>query len=156
MIGSLGTILFDTPVPKWDLFIIDPWLKPCLKPFGFSIAIGSDDSTHIHPRKLTWYWKIHISNRRYIFKWWSFHCHLSFWGGNLEKQNQELPRNKIYCHACDSWIIEGNRTVAKWQEVISLLQRFPHKKLLYEWNGTLVNQQKLKGISWNLATSPGS
>lgn len=28
----------------------------------------------------TWHWKIPVSNRRYILKWWSFHCHISFRG----------------------------------------------------------------------------
>ena len=37
----------------------------------------------LHPGKLTWQWKITIFNRRYIFKWLFFHCHLSFRGGIL-------------------------------------------------------------------------
>ena len=32
------------------------------------------------PEKLTYHWKITILNRRYIFKWLFFHCHVSFWG----------------------------------------------------------------------------
>ena len=32
------------------------------------------------PWKLTWHWKIPIFNRKYIFKWWSFHRHVSFLG----------------------------------------------------------------------------
>ena len=28
--------------------------------------------------KLTWHWKIPIFNRKYIFKWWMFHCHVNF------------------------------------------------------------------------------
>jgi len=35
----------------------------------------------IHTWKLTWHWKITICNRKYIFKWWIFHCHVSFRGG---------------------------------------------------------------------------
>ena len=37
----------------------------------------------IHPWKLTWHWKNPIFNRKYIFKWWIFHCHASlfFWEG---------------------------------------------------------------------------
>ena len=34
----------------------------------------------VHPWKLTWHWKIPIFNRKYIFKWWIFHCHVSFLG----------------------------------------------------------------------------
>ena len=26
--------------------------------------------------KLTWQWKFTFSNRKYIFKWWIFHCHV--------------------------------------------------------------------------------
>ncbi len=32
------------------------------------------------PKKLTWQWKITILNRGHIFKWWVFHCHVSFPG----------------------------------------------------------------------------
>ena len=32
----------------------------------------------LHPWKLTWHWKITIFNRQYIFKWWVFHCYVSF------------------------------------------------------------------------------
>ena len=35
---------------------------------------------NLHPWKLTWHWKIPIFNRKYIFKWWIFHCHVSFLG----------------------------------------------------------------------------
>ena len=38
---------------------------------------------YIHPWKLTWHWKNPIFNRKYIFKWWIFHCHVSFRGGTL-------------------------------------------------------------------------
>ena len=27
--------------------------------------------------KLTWQWKFTFSNRKYIFKWWIFHCYVS-------------------------------------------------------------------------------
>ena len=36
----------------------------------------------IHSWKPTWHWKISIFNRKYIFKWWIFHRHVSFRGGN--------------------------------------------------------------------------
>ena len=52
----------------------------------------------LHPRKLTWHWKITIFNRKYIFKWWSFHCHVSLPEGRCfslvdggEKKNQGSP-----------------------------------------------------------------
>ena len=37
----------------------------------------------IHPRKLTWHWKITIDNRRYIFKWLFYHCNVSFRGCSI-------------------------------------------------------------------------
>ena len=37
-------------------------------------------ATKLHPWKLTWHWKIPILNRKYIFKSWIFHCHVSFRG----------------------------------------------------------------------------
>ena len=36
-----------------------------------------------HPWKPTWCWKIPMFYRKYIFKWWIFHCHVSFQGGTL-------------------------------------------------------------------------
>ncbi len=32
---------------------------------------------HVLPcQKLTWQWKIPLFNRKYILKWWNFHCHV--------------------------------------------------------------------------------
>ena len=45
--------------------------------------------TELHPWKPTWHWKIPIFNRKYIFKWWMFYCHVSFRGGK-ESQDQIL------------------------------------------------------------------
>ena len=33
--------------------------------------------------KLTWQWKFTFSNRKYIFKWWIFHCHVRLPEGNI-------------------------------------------------------------------------
>ena len=33
-----------------------------------------------NPWKLTWHWKIPIFNRKCIFNWWIFQCHVSFFG----------------------------------------------------------------------------
>ena len=52
-------------------------------------------SRGLHPWKLTWHWKITIFNRKYIFKWWIFHCHVSFREGILQpKRLQVLARPK--------------------------------------------------------------
>ena len=48
-------------------------LPTCWKPTGYPLAV--------HPWKLTWHSKIPMFNRKYIFKFWIFHCHLSFFGG---------------------------------------------------------------------------
>ena len=36
----------------------------------------------IHTRKVSWHRKMPIVNRKYIFKWMIFHCHVSFRVGN--------------------------------------------------------------------------
>ena len=41
-----------------------------------------DGKGRLHPWKLTWHWKIPIFNRKCVFKWWMFYCHVSFRGGN--------------------------------------------------------------------------
>ena len=49
----------------------------------------------LHPWKPTWHWKIPIFNRKYIFKWWIFHCHVSFRGGKKntkQKTCHKLPK----------------------------------------------------------------
>ncbi len=35
----------------------------------------------VHPWKLTLQWKLPMFKRKYMFKWWIFHCHVSFRGG---------------------------------------------------------------------------
>ena len=46
--------------------------------------------------KLTWHWKIAMFNRKYIFKWWIFHCHVSFRGGISWKCLAFNPSNPSY------------------------------------------------------------
>ena len=45
---------------------------------------------HITPGKLTWHWKIAMFNRKYIFKWWIFHCHVSLRGVYVQLQTISL------------------------------------------------------------------
>ncbi len=51
---------------------------------------------HVHrktnPRKLTWQWKLPIFNRKYIFKWLIFQCHVSFQGC--------IEKNTIFLVVC--------------------------------------------------------
>ena len=42
------------------------------------------------PLKTNMTWKIPIFNRRYIFKRWMFHCHVSFRGGNRKCLKRSL------------------------------------------------------------------
>ena len=58
----------------------------------------------IHTWKLTWHWKITICNRKYIFKWWIFHCHVSFRGvtGIIT-----VPSSSWRCASCYLPSIDG-------------------------------------------------
>ena len=89
--------------PSPGLSSLGPWARPApgLQRFGPSRGNstlqrnnGDMDATWFswcknswdvdeHPWKLIWRWKISIFNRKYIFKWWIFRCHISFWGGNI-------------------------------------------------------------------------
>ena len=54
------------------------------RPLGETDEAMVKRSKEVHSRKLTWQWKITIfKNRRYIFKWSIFHCHLRFREGNF-------------------------------------------------------------------------
>ena len=48
---------------------------------------------HSYSWKVTWHWKIPIFNRKYIFKWWIFHCHVR---GEISKLDelQEIKGTK--------------------------------------------------------------
>ena len=68
----------------------------------FMFVCGESILVNFFQPKLTplktneWHWKIPIFNRKYIFKWWRFHCHISFLGGTLLKpcplELKESPR----------------------------------------------------------------
>ena len=48
------------------------------------------------PKKLRRQWKIPIFNRKYIFQWLMFHCHVSFRGSNsIKKINSKQIFQKI-------------------------------------------------------------
>ena len=38
--------------------------------------------------KLTWQWKSTFSNRKYIFKWWIFHCYVSLLEGIISYETK--------------------------------------------------------------------
>ena len=51
-----------------------------IKPIHTVVSCSAGNQC-IHPWKLTSHWKLPMFNRKYIFKWWMFHCHLIFRGG---------------------------------------------------------------------------
>ena len=56
----------------------------------------------IHPWKLTWHWKILIFNRKYIFNWFFFHCHVSFPGCNYFFNTHNTPTHeRCFSLNCD-------------------------------------------------------
>ena len=59
------------PPTSWS---IGRWVEPGLNVGEGAFLLGAPLKT-----KMTG-WEITIFNRRYIFKWLFFHCHVSFWG----------------------------------------------------------------------------
>ena len=80
----------------WEFPTISPWSMK-LSAFGASWTLFRKRLLLdlIHPWKLTWHWKIPIFNRKYIFKWWVFHCHVSFRGGRFVQTNGVSKRNSF-------------------------------------------------------------
>ena len=46
-----------------------------------NVLNGESLTKDIPSLKLTWHWKFTFSNRKYIFKWWIFHCYVSLLEG---------------------------------------------------------------------------
>ena len=61
------------------------WRCPLSQSYPGKPPKVKDQNEHLL-RKLTWQWKITRFNRRYIFKWLSFHCHVSFRGVHTKIQ----------------------------------------------------------------------
>ena len=59
-----------------------------------SLGIYFRWGSKIHPWKPTWHWKIPMFNNKYIFKWWMFHCHVSFRGGRFWRGVYQLGPKK--------------------------------------------------------------
>ena len=84
-----------------------------------------------HPWKLTWHWKKNILNRKYIFTWLVFHCHVSFRVGNhyqiylyMKSQDgpitcvnpvvlcaKKIPSMKQRCARIWKWMVPGRKAV---------------------------------------------
>ena len=65
----------------WLVLIVPIWARW----FHQSHAVSHKTPSGIEPctpLKTNMHCKTSISNRNYIFKWWIFHCHVSFRGGN--------------------------------------------------------------------------
>ena len=64
--------------------------SPCSRSFGckrenfkrMKFCKSARNFWGLDPWKLTWHWNMGIPmfNRKYILKWWMFHCHVSFLG----------------------------------------------------------------------------
>ena len=67
-----GSQRVNTPENIWKSMV-----GKCISSWGLAYFQGAFAVT---PLKPTWHWKISIFNRKYIFKWWVFHCHVSFRG----------------------------------------------------------------------------
>ncbi len=66
----------------------------------------------LHPWKLTWHWKIPIFNRKYIFKWSIFHCHVSFRG--VSKFFEELQGGPPMSFTPDNLEARGSASFLSW------------------------------------------
>ena len=95
-----------------DIYMSQRWevgttLDPARDSEGtfLSLVIWHRGDPWLHPCKLTWHWKIPIFNRKNIFKWWSFHCHVSFRRGSCFTNQKKLD---IGCldHFCSFWHAE--------------------------------------------------
>ena len=68
-------VFSEWPKNNSTIYPEDFWFFPKQKP-----NLKMKAALVIHPRKLTWHWKRTMFNRRYIFQWLLFHCHVSFPG----------------------------------------------------------------------------
>ena len=84
--------------PRLNGLIVQKWLSWLTCSTSKMIQMGF----LLAPWKPTWHWKIPVFNRKYIFKWWVFHCHVSFPGGvSLKSWCCILPRSMIV--GCKQW-----------------------------------------------------
>ena len=78
--------------PLWDMWDIilceSPFCNKCIS----NNTWGNRFPTRLPYRKLTWHWNIPIFNRKYIFKLWNFHCHVSFWRGIVSKHVNSMAK----------------------------------------------------------------
>ena len=63
--------------------------------------------------KLTWQWKFTFANRKYIFKWWIFHCYVS------------LPKGNDWIHILWSLQLNQESLCNPWMDILDFLQSFP-------------------------------
>ena len=65
--------------PRNDL----KFTRMCRQGSSLMLQFWGEKKPELPPWKLTWHWKIPCSNRKYIFKWSIFYCHVSFFGGGV-------------------------------------------------------------------------
>ena len=83
--------------------------------------------------KLTWHWNIPIFNRKYILKWWMFHCHLSFWGYPLGNKHSPFPSRHFWVDDFPAfpfvmlvfWVVQIKLTSPDW----NFTNRYPEKMM---------------------------
>ncbi len=83
----------------------------------------------IQPWKLTWHWKITIFNRTYIFKWWIFHCHVSFFGRYIFIHGLFASNINIFADPC----LENNentQTPNPWEVQPELVINYKYRHII--------------------------
>ena len=100
-----GTWMFNSSLFLWSFsshptFLFNERRRSCWgTPSFFDTPLSS----------LTWHWKIPIFNRKYIFKWWIFQCHVSFWECNtyrIQRQTSHPKRQGLrYAQCWEFWAI---------------------------------------------------
>ena len=106
-IYNYNTCFFNHPAPSWccwsNLRIVDEFYR-CHS----NLTIVQK----LHPWKLTWHWKIPIFNRKYIFKWSIFLCHVSFRG--VFKFFEELQGGPAMSFTPDNLGARGSGSCLFW------------------------------------------
>ncbi len=104
------TSSFRSPTPAAPrIFNDSAWGKAfCLRISEVKVSCYwhlNKHQNHIPSSKLTWQWKITIFNRKYIFKWWIFHCHVSLRGipTSVCVFSAKQQNHWCWCHLSSIW-----------------------------------------------------
>ena len=91
--------------------------------------------------KLTWQWKSTFSNRKYIFKWWIFHCYVSFLEGVLYLFFWGAA-SKIHALRFIIWVDQPKRFQRAWAPLPRILFFSCHAKHWIPIYQSLMNAKK--------------